>query len=238
MTLGRLLLLGGLAAATQAAPVATFVPATKRLLPRLNGMGDPRHVALTFDDGPDAQSTPQFLALLAEHDVRATFFLLGMMCERYPTMSRQLVDAGHEVAVHSWDHRNHLRHLPGRQTAEQLERTAELIEEQTGVQPRYFRPPYGALTTSGLLAAKGLGLQTVLWTAWGQDWQRTSTPESVLAEVVSGAVAGGTILLHDSDCTSEPGSWRATLGALPGLFDWCRERDLGIGPLGSHGLAA
>jgi peptidoglycan/xylan/chitin deacetylase (PgdA/CDA1 family) len=240
--LGKLLLAGGAvvsaAAAIQAAPLSTFVPATKRFFPTLNGHGTPGHVALTFDDGPDAQSTPRFLALLAELDVRATFFLLGEMCERYPSMARQVVDGGHEVAVHSWDHRNHLRHPPGPRTHDQLARTTDLIEAQTGVRPVWFRPPYGALTTADLVAARELGLRTVLWTAWGQDWQRGLTARKVLDEVTSGVVDGGTILLHDTDCTSEPGSWRATLGALPLLVDWCRERDLQVGTVGAHGLAA
>jgi len=237
--LGRLLLAGGVAAAAvQAAPLTTFLPMTKRCLPDLSGKGAPGHVALTFDDGPDEQSTPRFLSLLRAHNVKATFFVLGMMCERYPSMARQIVDEGHEVAVHSWDHRNHLRHRPGRPTFDQLSRTAEIIEAQSGVRPQWFRPPYGALTSADLVAARQLGLQTVLWTAWGQDWQRASTAESVLDEVLSGTVDGGTILLHDSDCTSEPGAWRATLGALPGLIDWCHARDLAVGTVGAHGLAA
>lgn len=233
MRLGALLLLGGLA--VQAAPLLTFVPAVKPLLPRLNGSGRAGHVALTFDDGPDEQSTPRFLELLAALEVRATFFLLGQMCERYPGLARRIVDEGHEVAVHSWDHRNHLRHSPAR-TRDQIGRTVDIIEGQTGVQPRWFRPPYGALTAADLVTARELGLQTVLWTAWGQDWQRASTPASVLAEVQSGVVDGGTVLLHDSDCTSEPGSWRATLGALPGLLDWCGEQGLQVGTVGAHGL--
>jgi peptidoglycan/xylan/chitin deacetylase (PgdA/CDA1 family) len=236
--LGKLLLAGGIAAAVQAAPLTTFLPATKRLWPSLNGHGAPGHVALTFDDGPDEQSTPRFLTLLGQLDVKATFFLLGEMCERYPSVAQRIVDEGHEVAVHSWDHRNHLRNLPGRRTADQLARTADIIEAQCGVRPSYFRPPYGALTTADLVAARGLGLQTVLWTSWGQDWQRSSTAQSVLDEVTSGVVDGGTVLLHDSDCTSEPGSWRATLGALPLLVDWCHDRDLKVGTVGAHGLAA
>ncbi|MCU1594644.1 MAG: polysaccharide deacetylase family protein [Frankiales bacterium] len=237
--LGKLVLAGGLAAAAaQAAPLSTFVPALKPLFPRLNGRGRPGHVALTFDDGPDEQSTPAFLRVLDELDVRATFFLLGEMCARYPSMARRIVDQGHEVAVHSWDHRNHLRNLPGPRTFEQLARTTDIIEQQTGVRPCWFRPPYGALTSADLVAARSLGLQTVLWTAWGQDWQRDLTPRKVLDEVVSGVVDGGTVLLHDSDCTSEPGSWRATLGALPMLVDWCRDRDLHVGTVGAHGLAA
>ena len=237
--LGKLLVAGSLgAAALQAAPLTTFLPATKRFFPTLNGLGSAGHVALTFDDGPDEQSTPRFLTVLRDLDVRATFFLLGEMCERYPSMARQIVDGGHEVAVHSWDHRNHLRNWPGPRTRDQLARTTEIIEAQSGVRPTWFRPPYGALTAADLVAARELGLQTVLWTAWGQDWQRDLTPRQVLDEVVSGTLDGGTVLLHDSDCTSEPGSWRATLGALPLLVDWCRERDLVVGTVGAHGLVA
>jgi peptidoglycan/xylan/chitin deacetylase (PgdA/CDA1 family) len=231
-----LLACGAVAAAVQAAPLATFVPVGKRLTPGLNGRGRAGHVALTFDDGPDAQSTPRFLDALKALDVKATFFLLGEMCERYPDVARRLVDEGHEVAVHSWDHRNHLRNLPGRRTSDQLSRTAEIIEAQTGVRPEYFRPPYGALTAADLVAAKGLGLRTVLWTAWGQDWQRDLTPGDVLGEVLRGDLDGGTVLLHDSDCTSEPGSWRATLGALPQLVGTLRARGLEVGTVGTHGL--
>ena len=239
MRLGRLLLAGGAAAAAvQAAPLVTFLPATKGVVARtLNGHGRSGHLALTFDDGPDEQSTPRFLDVLSRHDVRATFFLLGEMCARYPDLARRLVDEGHEVAVHSYDHRNHLRHTPAA-TYDQLARTADLVQAQSGARPQWFRPPYGALTTADLVAARRLGLQTVLWTAWGQDWQRTCTPESVLQEVLGGTLDGGTVLLHDSDCTSEPGSWRATLGALPELLARCRDLGLEVGTVGAHGLAA
>ena len=238
MTLRRLALTAGaLAAAVQAAPLLTFVPALKSATPTLNGRGRPGHLALTFDDGPDPDSTPRFLDRLAELDVRATFFLLGQMAQRCPDLTRRIVAEGHEVAVHSWDHTNHLRHLPGRQTRDQLARTTDLIEGQTGVRPGLFRPPYGALTAAGLSAAQGLGLQTVLWTAWGKDWTRTCTPDTVLSTVTAGVLDGGTVLLHDSDCTSEPGSWRATYNALPLLLDRCGELGLRVGPLADHGLA-
>jgi len=223
-------------AAVQSAPLVTALPGLRRIWPGLAGHGTRGHTALTFDDGPDAASTPLFLDRLAELDVRATFFVLGEMAERFPDLARRIVDAGHEVAVHSWDHRNHLRNSPGRRTTEQLERTAALLEAQTGTRPTYFRPPYGALTAADLAAAGRLGLHPVLWTAWGKDWTAHATPASVLASVVSGTVDGGTVLLHDSDCTSAPGSWRSAYGALPGLVDWCRGRGLELGPLGAHGL--
>lgn len=219
----------------QVAPLATAVPSLRRLWPALAGYGHAGHVALTFDDGPDAASTPRFLEVLTRHQVRATFFLLGEMVERWPDLARQMTEAGHELAVHSWDHRNHLRHSPS-QTVGQLERTADLLESSTGVRPTFFRPPYGALTGAGLRAARLVGLTPVLWTAWGRDWTARADAASVLAEVTSGDVAGGTVLLHDSDCTSAPGSWRAAHEALPELLDWCSQRNLRVGTLAEHGL--
>jgi peptidoglycan/xylan/chitin deacetylase (PgdA/CDA1 family) len=224
----------GLAAALHAAPALTAVPALRaRLFPALAGQGMANHVALTFDDGPDPRSTPRFLETLAAHRVRATFFLLGSMLARAPELGRELVAAGHEVAVHGWVHRA----LPLRgagATHTDLARARALITEVTGRSPGYFRPPYGLLTTPALVAARRLGLTPVLWTCWGRDWTPSATPGSILDTVYRGLADGGTILLHDSDCTAANGSWRATLGALPRLLDECGRRGYAVGPLGEH----
>jgi peptidoglycan/xylan/chitin deacetylase (PgdA/CDA1 family) len=87
-----------------------------------------------------------------------------------------------------------------------------------------------------LSAAASLGLTPVLWTAWGCDWTAGATPASVLRTVRGSLAGGGTVLLHDSDCTSAPDSWRATLGALPELIDGVRDAGLAFGPLREHGL--
>jgi peptidoglycan/xylan/chitin deacetylase (PgdA/CDA1 family) len=91
------------------------------------------------------------------------------------------------------------------------------------------------LTATAVLAARRLGLAPVLWSCWGRDWTRTATPQSVLATLRSGLAGGGTILLHDSDCASAPGSWRSSLAALPYLLDECARRGWRVGTLGEHG---
>lgn len=230
-------LLAAATAAAHAAPVITSLAPLRAAWPGLVGVGRPGHVALTFDDGPDGASTPLFLDRLAEADVRATFFLLGEMVERFPDLPRRMVDEGHELAVHGWDHRNHLRRAPGPSTRDQLQRTADLLERTTGTRPERFRPPYGVLTTGGLLAARTTGLRPLLWTSWGRDWTATASPEGVLRTVTRGRVDGGTVLLHDSDCTSAPGAWRSAYGALPGLLRWCAERGLAVGPAREHAVA-
>ena len=81
-------------------------------------------------------------------------------------------------------------------------------------------------------------MTTVLWTTWGRDWRREATPASVVADVTRRYVDGGTVLLHDSDCTSYPGSWYSTLGALPRLADEFAARALVVGTVGAHGIGS
>jgi peptidoglycan/xylan/chitin deacetylase (PgdA/CDA1 family) len=203
------------------------------MFPRLAGQGDPGHVALTFDDGPDPSATPRFAEMLADRQVTATFFLLGTMVDKAPGLAADLAAAGHEIGVHGWEH----RYLPPRgprATLADIRRATELIAEVTGTRPRLFRPPYGVLSGAALIAIRKLNLAPVLWGTWGQEWAAAATPDSVYANLASHLRGGVTVLLHDSDCTSPPGSWRAALGALPLLLDECSRRGLAVGPVGAH----
>ena len=129
-----------------------IAPLRTMLMPGLAGRSTATTVALTFDDGPDADSTPAFLDALAELNATATFFLLGEMIERAPQIAGRIVDEGHEVAVHGWTHRNHLRLAPWTIRAE-IQRTSELIEATTGQRPRFYRPPYGVISAGDVWAA-------------------------------------------------------------------------------------
>jgi peptidoglycan/xylan/chitin deacetylase (PgdA/CDA1 family) len=228
----------GTALAWHAAPALTAVAALRgRYAPGLAGVGDPGHVALSFDDGPHPLSTPRFLEVLDRLGVRATFFLLGRWVNRSPGVVKDIVAAGHEVGLHGYDHRCLLLRGP-RATQADLTRGRDAIGDITGEPVRWYRPPYGVLTGATLRATRRLGLTPVLWTAWGEDWIARATPDSVYRTVVADLAGGGTILLHDSDVTAVPGCWRATLGALPRLVATCRGRGLRVGPLGEHGVSA
>ena len=107
------LTVAGLAVAHAGPGLTALGPVRRRLFPGLAGLGRPDHVALTFDDGPDLASTPAFLDLLAERRARATFFLLGSMVAAAPRLAGEIAAAGHEIAVHGFDHRYTILRTPG-----------------------------------------------------------------------------------------------------------------------------
>lgn len=225
------------AAAAHIGPAATWLPGLRSLVfPGFAGTGRRRHIALTFDDGPDPVSTPRFLDVLDELGVRATFFVVGEHVVRHPAVIRETVRRGHELGVHGWRHDRPWRPAFARD-AEEAARTVRAVHDLTGHRPLWYRPPYGILTTSRWRAARRAGLLTVLWSAWGGDWTAGATPESVRARVAADLRGGGTVLLHDSDRYSASGCWHATLGALPALVRGCREAALEVGPLCEHGPA-
>jgi peptidoglycan/xylan/chitin deacetylase (PgdA/CDA1 family) len=232
----------GLAAPVVAAALAHLLPAASswrflrnRYVPRLAGVGKATHLALTFDDGPDPVSTPAFLDALDGLGWRATFFMLGEMAAAYPDVAQEVANRGHEVAVHGYAHSSHLRHGP-RWATHDMQAARDTLAELTGARPRWVRPPYGALSTSTLIAARRTALVPVLWTTWGRDWRVEATSESIVDDVSSTLVPGATVLLHDSDCTSAPGSWKATLAALPSLAQSWAAAGLSVGPLAEHGV--
>ena len=224
--------LTGLAA--HVVPAGTWLPRVRRaLFPALAGISTQPHVALTFDDGPDPASTPQFLTALDELGVRATFFLLGEHVPPNRALVGEIAARGHEVAVHGWSHR--WPWVPGDpHEFGEIRRARAVTEEAAGRSVRWYRPPYGILTGGRWAAARRCGLQPVLWSAWGKDWTPHATAETVLRTLEPDLRAGATVLLHDSDRVAASGSWLATLAALPRLVAWCRAADLTIGPLTEH----
>jgi peptidoglycan-N-acetylglucosamine deacetylase len=184
-----------------------------------------RGYALTFDDGPHAQGTPAVLEILAAAGVRATFFLVGEQVRRNPALAREIVDAGHGIALHCDRHRNLLRLTPW-QVREDIARAQDAIATGTGRSPQLYRPPYGVLNASALRLAAERGWRTLLWSQWGRDWEARATPESITARVTDGVGEGSVLLLHDADDYSAPGSWKRTAASLPLVLQALAERGL------------
>jgi peptidoglycan/xylan/chitin deacetylase (PgdA/CDA1 family) len=134
----------------------------------------PGELALTFDDGPNPAWTPRLLEILAGHDVRATFFLVGKFAQAEPEVVRRIAEAGHLIGNHSWSHPN-LALTPASRVQKELARTKETLEQIAGAPVRYFRPPFGARRPVVFRVARSLGMVPVLWNAMTSDWREPSS---------------------------------------------------------------
>lgn len=169
----------------------------------------PGEIALTFDDGPNPEWTPRLLDILAEHEVKATFFMLGKFAEAQPELVRRVAAEGHLVGDHSWSHPK-LSRCPAKQIEEELKRTKDTLEQIVGAKVRFFRPPFGARRPAVFRIARQLGLEPVLWNAMTNDWSEPSAEKiaATLSKRVDALMQRGraaNIVLHD-------GNHRETVG--------------------------
>lgn len=169
-------------------------------------------IALTFDDGPGPY-TARLLDELRRAKAPATFFALGQRVETYPKVARRIVAEGHELASHTWDHRD-LTTLTATDVRRQLTRTADAIEKATGKRPTLVRPPYGATNDTVRAAAKKAGEAVILWNIDTLDWKTRSTPSTVKAAV--GAKRGSIVLMHDIHSS--------TVDAVPQIIEGLRAK--------------
>ncbi len=187
--------------------------------------GDPASggVALTFDDGPHPEGTPAVLDVLDDLGLVATFFCLGSEADARPDLVAEIVRRGHAVGTHGYHHAHHLGRGPAWIRAD-LARAAASLRE-LGVAPRWYRPTYGQLTGSTMLAAREHGLETVLWSAWGREWA-SEDPKEVGRRVARRLHPGSVVLLHDSDRFGRAGMWRTVVAALPVVAATLAERGM------------
>jgi peptidoglycan/xylan/chitin deacetylase (PgdA/CDA1 family) len=181
-------------------------PAIERLEP---GAG---RLAITFDDGPDPDSTPAVLDALDRVGVRATFFMLGEQLMRNPMLGREVASRGHEIALHGFEHPHHETLTPT-QARDDLARGLGAVEAATGRRPSFYRPPYGRFSEHSYDACRALDLRPVYWSAWGEDWEAIAAER--IAELVCRDLADGVIvLLHDSPRYADRPSAEPTASAL------------------------
>lgn len=158
-------------------------------------------MALTFDDGPDPETTPRVLEALARHGMRATFFMVGERAARHPDLVARIAAEGHEIGNHSWDHPS-LPTLPMGQITEQITRTRAALAPHGGT---LLRPPYGDQSDASYFAARRLGYRVVIWSVVGRDWLDHDA-ETIAGNILAGAAPGAIALLHDTLYSfAEPG---------------------------------
>jgi peptidoglycan/xylan/chitin deacetylase (PgdA/CDA1 family) len=180
---------------------ASLWPGSRIFGRALTAPARPGELALTFDDGPNAAWTPRLLDILAEHDVRATFFLLGSRAVTQPELVRRIAAAGHTIGNHSWSHPNLSRTRSSR-VREELRRTNESLQQIVGAPVKFFRPPFGARRPAVFRIARELGLEPVLWNVMTSDWSQPSADEIArkLTKKIDGLERRGraaNIVLHD-----------------------------------------
>ena len=147
-----------------------------------NPAAGPPEIALTFDDGPNPRWTPLLLDLLAQHQVKATFFLVGRYALAHPELVRRVHGDGHLIGNHTWTHPNLFR-TGDVATRQEITSTTDLLQSLTGEQVRFFRPPFGLRRPGTLRIARELGLIPVTWNAIGNDWK--GKPTEYIVERVS-----------------------------------------------------
>ena len=183
---------------------------------------DEKVVAFTFDDGPDETFTPQLLDILAQKELRATFFVIGKHVEKYPEIVNRIHAEGHELGNHSFSH-PFLPLYTKSYIKLQLESTSVLIEETVGAKPAFFRPPMGLFTPSMLNAVAEGGMTTVVGDVYPRDPYKPGV-DKIVERVLRRIEPGAIIILHDS------GTWgkidrSQTIEAVAILID--QLRDLG-----------
>jgi peptidoglycan/xylan/chitin deacetylase (PgdA/CDA1 family) len=151
-----------------------------------------RLIALTFDDGPTKEWTPQVLKMLRRHRAKTTFFLVGERVQANPGAVSRATDAGHEVANHTWAHSDLTRYDEAFDRAS-LERTHELLTKLSGRAPTLCRPPYGRIDSIGLAVCASLRYEVMLWS----NWVNGGSPKFDVDETLRRASPGSIVLAHD-----------------------------------------
>jgi peptidoglycan-N-acetylglucosamine deacetylase len=181
---------------------------------------------LTFDDGPDLDATPAVLDALDKAGAQATFFVVGDQVLRNGSLTQEISNRGHEVALHGYDHHRHDKLEPAQSRADVIQ-GFEAIEQATGLRCSWYRPPFGRMTAAAAEACEELGMKIVYWSAWGLDWESVSAGR--IAEVVGGDLNDGAILLlHDSARYGRRSSALPTAQAIPLIADQAAARGISL----------
>jgi peptidoglycan/xylan/chitin deacetylase (PgdA/CDA1 family) len=157
--------------------------------------GGGKHLALTFDDGPNDPYTLRLLDVLDKHSVKATFFLIGRFVKQQPDVVREIAQHRHVIGNHTFTHPR-LIFLPAARVRQEIRQCREAINDAVGEHSNLFRPPWGGRRPGTFGLVRQLGLEPIMWNLTGYDWNAPSV-EYIEERVASKVRGGDVVLLHD-----------------------------------------
>jgi peptidoglycan-N-acetylglucosamine deacetylase len=210
------------AAAASYAGYATMAPGSQLYGQTLVHGNDPQQMALTYDDGPNDPHTLHLLDVLAKHEAKATFFLIGKYAHQRPDIVRAIHGAGHAIGNHTYTHPN-LIFVPVKQVKQELEACRKALEDAIGTPAPLFRPPFGGRRPDVLKTARSLGMTPVMWSVTAYDWSAQSS-EAIVKKVDSAIAShpnpqGEIVLLHDGGHRAFGTDRRYTVEATRALLE-------------------
>ncbi|QLE40939.1 polysaccharide deacetylase family protein [Nostoc sp. C052] len=171
---------------------------------------DQKVIALTFDDGPWPESTAQVLDILKQNQIKGTFFLIGQNVKNYPSLVKREIAEGHVIGNHTWHH--WYQFLNPQAAAYEIDHTADLIYQLTGIKTNLFRPPGGIMHNGVAAYARNSKYAIILWSSDSVDYSRPAVPK-LINNVFRQAKPGGIVLMHDGG-----GNRSKTVQALPEII--------------------
>ncbi len=201
----------------ETAQVMTYEQVVK---PIDQGNESSNYIAFTCNVDWGNEVIPEILEVLKEKEVKITFFVTGRWAKSFPEVFQSIIDEGHEIGSHGYQHLNYST-LSHEKNLDEIKRAENVIMEYTKIKPKYFAPPSGAYNQHTLVAAKEMGYQTILWSIDTIDWRKGSTKDIIVKRVLDKKQHnGGIVLMHPMPETAK---------ALPELIDALREKGLEIG---------
>lgn len=184
--------------------------------------GKKKAISLTFDDGPDPDTTPRILEVLREKNVKAAFFVIGKKAAKYPDLLRQIESEGHIIGNHTYSHSYFLGFFPGTKLKHDIEKCSEAILAAIGKSPMFFRPPFGVTNPIYAKVLKELRLHSIGWSLRSLD-TRASNKYQIINKIIARLKTRDIVLLHDN--------LRVTADSVEDVIEHCLQKGIKIIPL-------
>lgn len=185
------------------------------------------NIYLTFDDGVDVKYTKEVLRVLKENNVPATFFVVASFAEKHPELVESIKADGHVIGLHSLSHKNEILQTPW-DIKKDFSKSVDILKE-LGITPKFFRPPWGHFSLSGIKEFKKLNLTPVLWNVIVGDWKANITSKEIANRLLEKAEMGDIICLHDGRGKNE--APKRTVEALEIVIPIWKSRGFTFGTL-------